>query len=116
MNIFSEVLSALEEMQIPVKEDGFASIPKKHCYAAWTNPESTAGGADEYAVFWEHTVALCISFAERRRAEDRETEKRIEEILRNCGTFKRKRRYDSEMNADTTTYIFEVATDFEEEI
>lgn len=114
MNIFNEILYALVATEIPFKEDGFASVPSKHCFAVWGNPESVADGADDYALSWNHTVVLTLYFRERRTDEDREVEKNIESILRNLGRFTRKRSYNSEYEADTTTYSFNVTTDFEE--
>ena len=114
MNIFNEILYALAATGIPCKEDGFASVPSKHCFAVWGNPESVADGADDYALYWDHTIVLMLYFRERRNNEDREVEKNIERILRKTGKFTRKRGYNSEYEADTTSYSFEVTTDFEE--
>lgn len=116
MNKLERLLDFLKARSIPVKEDGFASIPKEHCFAVWSNTESTADGADEYCLFWDHTIVFRFNFKERRTSEDRSLEKEVEAILRDCGRFSRKKQYDSDMDADTTTYTFEVRTDFEEEL
>ena len=114
MNILDEVLQVLSENGIPHKEDGFASIPAKHCFVVWGNPESVADGADDYAMYWDHTIVLMLYFKERRTDEDKALEKSIEEILRSAGKFTRKRGYNSEYEADATSYSFDVTTDFEE--
>ncbi len=116
MNELERLLDFLKERSIPVKEDGFASIPKEHCFAVWSNTESAADGADDFSLFWDHTIVFRFNFKERRTAEDRRLEKEAEGILRDCGRFSRKRQYDSDMEADTTTYTFEVTTDFEEDL
>lgn len=114
MNILDAILQLLAEKGIPCKEDGFTAVPNKHCFAVWSNPESDADGADDYAMYWNHTVVLMLYFKERRDSKDRATEKQIEDILRFSGTFTRKKIYNAEYEADTTRYSFEIRTDFEE--
>ena len=114
--VMEEIISVLKKSKIPVAENVFLKAPQK-VYATWSNIQSVADGADDYALYWSKTYAVYLHYPiQRNEAEARKIEKPIEEILRGLGTFKRVLDVPYDLQEIVIAYIFEVKEDFDNEM
>lgn len=113
--IIEEIISVLKKLKIPVAENVFLQVPKK-IYATWSNIQSTADGADKYALYWSKTYAVYLHYpTQRNENEARKIEKPIEDILCNLGTFKRVLDVSYDLQEIVIAYIFEVKENFDDD-
>lgn len=113
--ILEEIINKLQEMDVPVAENIFLQVPKK-TYATWSNIQSVANGADDYALYWQKTYAVYLHYpTQRNEKEARKIEKPIEDILRSLGTFKRVLDVSYDLQEIVIAYIFETKENFDDD-
>lgn len=100
------VLEILKKYGIEAKEDGYITLPKDHCFAAWRVAHRQSQGADGYALYWNVTFELRIMYRDKKTAADLSREKLIEKEMRFLEGLESDYGYNYDDKLDITVYIF----------
>lgn len=89
------VLDILKKYGIKAEENGYITLPRDHCFAAWRVVHRRAQGADGYGLYWDVTFELRICYRDKKTAADKSREKLESDYTYN---------YDDKL--DITIYTF----------
>lgn len=109
------ILDILKKYGIKAVEDGYITLPKDHCFAAWRVAHRRAQGADGYELYWDVTFELRICYRDRKTAADKSREKLIERDMRFLEGLESDYAYNDNDKLDITIYTFTGREKFETE-
>ncbi|MCM1023819.1 MAG: hypothetical protein NC395_07145 [Prevotella sp.] len=106
------VLELLAKHGIKAEKDGYITLPREHCFAAWRIAHRKAKGADGYAFYWDVTYELRLCYRDGKNAGDLERELKLESEFRGLDNLESDYDYDSNDKLDITVYTFTGTADF----
>lgn len=100
------VLDILKKYGIGAVKDGYITLPREHCFAAWRAAHRKAHGADGHALYWDVTFELRICYRDKKTAADESREKLIERDMRFLEGLESDYDYDDVNKLEITVYSF----------
>lgn len=100
------VLEILKKYGVESVENGYITLPKEHCFAAWRVVHRQAQGADGHALYWNVTFELRICYRDKKTAEDKARERLIEKDMRFLDGLESDYAFNDNDKLDITVYTF----------
>ncbi len=110
--MIEQVLKVLGEHGIKAVKDGYITLPKDHCFAAWRIAHRTAAGADGYALYWQIQYEVRICYRDEKTEADLMQEKELENEFRVLNNLESDYAYNPDDKLDITVYTFTDNKDF----
>ncbi|MCM1328371.1 MAG: hypothetical protein NC253_02935 [Ruminococcus sp.] len=107
-----DVLELLKDVGIEAEKDGYITLPREHCFAAWRIAHRKAQGADGYALYWDVTYELRLCYRDGKTADDLKREKILEKKFRELEDLESDYDYDANDKLDITVYKFTGTEEF----
>lgn len=100
------VLEILKKHGIEAVENGYITLPKEHCFAAWRVAHRRAQGADGHALYWDVTFELRVCYRDKKTADDVSRERLIEKDMRFLEGLESDYVLDDDNKIEITVYTF----------